>query len=393
MALLAALPLLMMLPAQGAQPAPRARHAHAHRVCPVSHSAAVAGCFAWVESSPEGQGTAQPFVAPPYGPGALHTAYGLPTTTSGNQTIAIVDAFGDPYIESDLQDYSDFYGIPGLQTCSGSVTTSCFSVLNQQGKASPLPAFNFNWAIETSLDVEIAHGICQNCKILLIEAKNGKLANLGKAVNTAVAKGADVVSNSYGSYGSGKCASGPYNHPHVAIVVAAGDQGFKVACPAKLATTVAVGGTSLTVNAADGSYISESVWNGTGSGCATGGTAPAWQPLLSAWAAIGCGTHRGMNDVAADADPATGAGVFIFGSLSTVGGTSLSAPIIAAVYALAGNASSWAYPAQSVYGGTGLRDVTSGSNGGCPAHTLQCNGAAGFDLPTGNGTPLGLGGF
>jgi subtilase family serine protease len=390
------LPLLLLVPEvdAGAARAP-SKFVWA---CPVSTSPSRAECFALVRSGTGGRSAASPFNTPTgYGPGKLHTAYGLPTTLSGNQTIAIVDAFDAPNIVSDLADYSTFYGIPLLPTCTAIVTTSCFSVLNQNGQASPLPAPDYGWAVEISLDVEIAHGICQNCKILLIEANNGKLANLGTAVNTAVAKGADVVSNSYGSYG-GRCAAKGYNHKNVAVVVAAGDRGFRIACPASLSTVVSVGGTTLSL-ASDGTYISESAWSGTGSGCSSSSMAKVWQSALSNWAATGCGTHRAMNDVSAVADPATGVSVydtyFSFGlDWQTVGGTSVSAPLIAATYALAGNASSWAYPAKSLYDGTSaLRDVTSGSNGTCLAHPLRCNAGAGYDLPTGLGTPHGLGAF
>ena len=114
-------------------------------------------------------------------------------------------------------------------------------------------------------------------------------------------------------------------------------------------------------------------------------------------ASIGCGTGRGLNDVSADASPATGAAVydsFNEGGWLQLGGTSLSSPLIAAVYALAGNASSYAYPAESVYldSGADLHDVTTGNNGSC-SHSLQCHAGAGFDLPTGVGTPNGTGAF
>lgn len=104
-----------------------------------------------------------------------------------------------------------------------------------------------------------------------------------------------------------------------------------------------------------------------------------------------------MNDVAADADPATGAAVYDsygYGGWMVVGGTSLSAPIIAGAYALAGNASALAYPAQGLYTApaSSFHDVTSGTNGTCPI-ALQCHAGSGFDLPTGVGTPKGIGGF
>jgi hypothetical protein len=83
-----------------------------------------------------------------------------------------------------------------------------------------------------------------------------------------------------------------------------------------------------------------------------------------------------------------------FGGWGQVGGTSLSAPLIAGVYALANNVGNWTYPAESVYDSPGkLHDVTTGTNGSCPGHPLQCSAGVGYDLPTGIGSPNGLGGF
>src|SRR5204863_1474283 len=106
-----------------------------------------------------------------------------------------------------------------------------------------------------------------------------------------------------------------------------------------LNTVVAVGGTKLTLDGS-GNYLSEAAWTGTGSGCSTVAPAKAWQPAASNWTAIGGGTKRGMNDVSADADPATGAAVYDtygYAGWVQVGGTSLSAPLSSGVSALASN--------------------------------------------------------
>src|SRR5262249_33127016 len=147
-------------------------------------------------------------------------------------------------------------------------------------------------------------------------------------------------------------------------------------------------------------YSSESVWGnvsgGTGSGCSALNPAPSWQTGLSNWTSTGCGTFRAMNDVAADADPGTGAAIYdSYGEPGwlQVGATSLSAPLIAGMYALAGSAITRTTPVNSLYSAPfDLRDVTTGSNGTCST-TLQCNAGVGYDLPTGLGTPYGLGAF
>ena len=389
--LAAILGVIGALPIAGASATPRV---HSRRVCPLSRSATRAECFAWVRTDAGGR----PLVRAPevsgYGPSEFHSAYNLPTTSPTNQTIAIVDAYRNPNIYSDLNAYNAQFGLPAFPKCSSPTQTSCIIALNQNGKRTPLPAGNTGWGLEQALDVQVAHAICQNCRILLFETKSNSFSSLAAGVNSAARLGANVISNSYGAFGY-DCLQSGYNHPNVAITVSSGDSGFGISCPAIENTVVSVGGTTLTLDGS-GNYVSESVWNGAGSGCSHVSSAQSWQTSASNWSAINCGTKRGSNDVSADADPATGAAVYDtygYGGWLQVGGTSLSAPLIAAVYALAANSSTWAYPAQSVYNSPGsLRDVTTGSNGSC-SFTLQCNAGVGFDLPTGIGTPNGLGGF
>jgi subtilase family serine protease len=368
---------------------------HLKRVCSVSTSPQYAACMAIAKADANGNLLVDPDLPSGLSPAKFHSAYNLPTTVATHHKIAIVDAFNDPNIYADLRHYVQTYGLPTFRRCTSATQGNCFLVLNQNGKTSPLPPNSHSWATEIALDVEVAHAICQNCRIELIEANSNSFANLKAAVNTAAKRGAEVISNSYGAYLSDCAGMSAYNKPNVAVTVSAGDSGFGVACPAVLNTVVAVGGTTLTLNG-DGSYNSESVWSGSGSGCSSTNSAQTWQTATATWAAIGC-SGRGMNDVSAVGDPNTGAAVYDSygaGGWVQVGGTSLSAPLIGAVYALAGNAPSFTYPAQSVYASPGsLHDVLTGTNGSCIGHPLQCGAGVGYDLPTGIGTPNGLGGF
>jgi subtilase family serine protease len=377
-------------------------------------------CFAQIETGPRMQAALAPFVVPSgYGPAQFHGAYALPKVTPyataakkarKQQTIAIVDAYSAPTAFADLTTFDTTFGLPAFPRCTTKVTSACFQVMNQTG-GTKLPASGVpsGWDVEISLDVQAAHEICQNCKLLLVEATSPSMSDLGTAVNTAVAKGANVVSNSYGSYTTQSASAGGaasyYTHPGRAIVVSAGDSGFGPAFPADLNTVVAVGGTNLQLGSGN-TYAGEAVWNNgpgqdaTGSGCDNASRARSWQAALTNWAATGCGGFRAMNDVSADADPNTGAAVYDSAhGWMQVGGTSLSAPLIAGVYGLAANANVANYPASIPYAHTAsLHDVTSGNdlpgNAGLTcAATIQCNAGTGFDLPTGLGTPHGLGAF
>jgi subtilase family serine protease len=232
--------------------------------------------------------------------------------------------------------------------------------------------------------------VCPLCKILLVEATDNSYANLAIAVNYASAH-ANYVSNSYGgsesSFSTGFAAS--YNHPGVLITVSSGDSGFAAGpqSPASYASVVSVGGTSLIRNSSARGF-KEKAWSGAGSGCSNLIAKPAWQT-----AATQC-AKRAIADISAVADPATGVTVYdtyATGGFAVFGGTSASAPIIAAAYALAGtgptsNGASGIWAAAA----TKLFDVKVGSNGSCGGVPM-CTAGAGWDGPTGRGAPKGVG--
>ncbi len=385
-------------------------------------------------------------------PSDLASAYGyLPSVGGAEQTVAIVDAYDDPNIEKDLATFDSQYGLPSCTRANG-----CFRKVNQTGSKTPLPqADTLGWSLEIALDVETVHSVCESCKILLVEADSESLANLATAVNEAVNLGANEVSNSYGAPEDqmGEAEQAAYNHPGVVITASAGDAGYLnwdyVAAflkapgmpnaPASLPTVVAVGGTSLKLKA-NGTRKSESVWNdsgrpsrkefkrfsATGGGCSTLFTAPAWQQSAPGWASTMCGTDRLDNDISADADPYTGFDIydsyvyepeFAPGWL-TVGGTSLSTPLISALYGLSRGSHGVSYPATTLYTHLGeasaLYDVTTRGNGYCDGEeptacgepaineefgnidcegTSSCNAVPGLDGPSGVGAPNGLGAF
>jgi len=121
----------------------------------------------------------------------FRAGYGLTASGSSSTTIAIVDAYDDPNIEGDLGVYSTQFGLPKCTTANG-----CFKKVNQTGGTS-YPAKNAGWALEISLDVQIAHAICPGCKILLVEATSNSFSDLLKAEDYAIAH-AKIASNSWG---------------------------------------------------------------------------------------------------------------------------------------------------------------------------------------------------
>src|SRR5262249_55644333 len=141
----------------------------------------------------------------------------------------------------------------------------CFRKLNQVGTQGNYPVADSGWAVEISLDVQAAHAICQNCKIVLVEASTTSVSDIGIAENSAVAAGATILSNSLGGdeFGSDPAA---FNQPGKVVIAASGDDGYGVSWPASSPHVIAVGGTSLVVNPSGG-YQSETAWANGGSGC------------------------------------------------------------------------------------------------------------------------------
>jgi subtilase family serine protease len=360
-----------------------------HRSC-AAPKPGYAGCFALRVTA--GGGGLGPNAAPAgYHPADLGSAYKLDRTKGVGQTVAIVDAFDDPKAESDLAVYRKQFGLPPCTTANG-----CFKKVNQMG-GTIYPPPHPGWAEEISLDLDMVSAICPKCKILLVEATTNSFANLAAAVNRAALLGATEISNSYGGseFSGETTTAGSYRHPGIPVTVSSGDGAYAAGpqVPAAFNTVVAVGGTRL-VHASNARGWSETAWftntnEGAGSGCSAFVAKPAWQHDT------GC-ARRTIADVAAVADPATGVTVYdSFGTdtgFEVFGGTSVSAPIIAAVFALAGNGTAINNASFEYSHTASLFDVTGGSTGTCGGSYL-CTAKVGYDGPTGLGTPKGTGAF
>ncbi|MEO8927733.1 MAG: S53 family peptidase [Caulobacteraceae bacterium] len=320
-----------------------------------------------------------------YGPSDLRSAYKITASGSSSTIIALVDAFGYDAAEADLGVYRAQYGLPPCTTANG-----CFTKYNQKGRTKRYPAENVGWAQESALDLDMASAMCPNCKIILVEAKTNSFRNLGEAVNTAAAKGAHAISNSYGGGESGsQTFEADYNHAGVAVTASTGDSGYGAQFPATSPHVTAVGGTHL-VTSGNARGWAETVWSGTGSGCSIFYAKPSWQTDS------GC-SLRMEADVSADADPATGVAVYAPTSTThsawlVFGGTSVAAPLVGGVYGANGGAVN--YGSDPYANTAALFDVTSGSNGSCPGQPAYfCNAEVGYDGPTGLGTPNGVTAF
>lgn len=366
-----------------------------------------------------------------FGPADLQSAYGLTAAarSKGDHTlVAIVDPFDSPQAEQDLAVYRARYGLPPCTTAN-----HCFRKVNQNGAAAPLPPVepaDYGWPLETALDLEMVSANCPRCDILLVETNDDYMNNLAPGVDAAAQFQPAAISNSYVSQESptDPGPTGPdallphYVHPGIAVTAGNGDFGYMTnvdawdgaeyiafgpAIPAAFPSVVAVGGTELARDATTPRGWSETVWSGTGSGCSAYEPAPPWQradpSCVGTYTDSQGGTHtfpsRVYGDVAYAAD---GVAMYAaaYGGWIVIAGTSIGAPSIAAVYGLAGYGSKHGggdFPAQNLYGARGsLFDVTAGNNdfgyAAC-TDTYLCNAGPGYDGPSGNGSPNGLGAF
>lgn len=374
------------------------------------------------ESDAVANAASQAIAVKVYTPAQIRAAYQLPAVSTASattraalgagQTIYLIDAYHHPNAYADLAAFSSHFGLPActstpiaptttLPLAPASSTAGCsFSVVyaGSSGKMSATaPAYDANWATEIALDIQAAHAIAPLARIVLVEAASSSVTGLNSAVTLANSMGSGIVSMSYGSpegtwvnsYDSLFQAKG------MQYFASTGDNGAAVNWPAASARVVAVGGTSLSY---DGGARSETAWSGTGGGTSLYVAKPSYQAALG-----GSANRRRVADVALDADPYTGQYVAftpkggVLGWFSA-GGTSLAAPQWAALGAvvnaqrlLKGNSMLSSFHgalylnarATPQLAAASFLDVASGSDGRCAA----CVATAGYDTPTGLGTP------
>jgi len=328
--------------------------------------------------------------------------------TGGTKSIAIVDAYDDPWAGPDLAYFSDQFGLP--------FSTSQLVVVYEDGPGLP-PSIDFTggWELEESLDIEYAHAMAPGAKIYLVEADSSYLEDLTLAVQMAgnlvrcgltttcptTATGTGEVSMSWGGAEFTTTSSGPgettldtyFTTPGVVYVASSGD-GPGTIYPCVSPNVVCAGGTTLRRNPSTGALISETTWDSGGGGISLYEANPSYQASV---ASIVAAKHRGVPDISADANPITGVWVWDSNYLEeegggwfVVGGTSASSPIIAGIInKAAGFSASSSAELTKIYTNmavtTAFTDTTTGNCGPYSGWSA----VAGWDPCTGVGAPKG----
>lgn len=308
-----------------------------------------------------GTAPAAPPNAPPFPgfyyetPSSLACGYNLVTPASGcnpntfqtnaaggGRAIAIVDAFNDPTVRSDLAAYSAQFGLPPI-TASNFQIWYCGSTAASCNQTTP-PANNSGWSVEIALDVEMAHALAPSATIYLVEAASSLNLDLYAAVQKAsqlvAAAGGGEVSMSWGGNETSNETSHDSNFqtPGVVYFAASGDSPGTI-YPAVSSYVVCVGGTSFSRDAS-GTLIGQATWDDGGGGPSQYIARPSYQPAS-------IGSQRGCPDIGADANPETGVWVYctastcgrgaVSGNWYVVGGTSVASPSAAAIVNNAGS--------------------------------------------------------
>ncbi len=322
-------------------------------------------------------------------PASLRSVYNLPSS-GGSGVIAIVDAYDYPTAENDLNVFSSQFGLPACTTANG-----CFSKVYASGSK---PRTNCGWSQEAALDIEWAHAMSPNAKIVLVEAASNSFANLFAAVDVATSQvlangGRGEVSMSWGGseFSSEASNDSHFQHDGVVYFAASGDTGGADIYPSVSPFVVSAGGTSVNRNSS-GSFVSETGWSGSGGGPSKYEPKPTYQSGIAGTDA----TQRSAPDFSFDADPNTGVSVYDSTSCKGLsgwlvfGGTSVATPSLAGIVNLSGHfyVNSTAELA-TIYGNStntsDFRDIVSGSAG-----SFSCK--AGYDFVTGVGSDQGTNG-
>jgi hypothetical protein len=385
-----------------------------------------------------------------YSAALLQQAYGVSGYDANGEVVAIVDAYDDPNAETSLGDYRSQNSLPPCTTANGCFTKisqrgsgaaadlPCSATDTRVTCSSADKNLANAWSGEIELDLAAVSAICPGCKILLVESDTSG-GDMYTAVQQAVVyQHAHYVSMSWGgpewsgeldadtAFFSSSAAAG------VTFVASSGDCGYydtpagAVEYPASSPNVVAAGGVTLNYNGTTfsysawgntnggnanssctgGSVVTPPTWAGAGSGCSGYVSQPVWQSGVT----TPCAGKRAYADVSAIADPYQG---ILMPDGYLWGGTSLAAPVLASLYALTherigSNHPASADPTTSVQAyayahASGLQDVTTGANfpdnpaidptfsitNNCTFSGLDnlCRSRAGWDGPTGVGTP------
>jgi len=260
-------------------------------------------------------------------PSQFQTAYGLNLVQPANSRplgygikVAIIVAYHYANMQADLNKFAQVYSLKPIT----------LNIINQAGNVA-----NYNWALETAVNVQMMNAVIPGATVYVIEAKTVSQADIRTAMSTAQNLGVNVIVMSF-------AASEPASQtltftPARGIVwIAPSGDSDRPSFPATHPGVIAVGGTVARLSPTN-VLSSETAWVDAGAGMSTVQELPSFQKIPSVQQ-LNTTSHRSIPDVAFHADPDSGASIYSNGSWFVVGGTTVSTAFFAGVVAIANQA-------------------------------------------------------
>jgi len=341
-------------------------------VCPEPKSAHAMQCEAKVVATRSGSTVRAAVTGVPagYGPSEFRSAYHLPKKGGKGRTVAVVAAYGYPTLAKDLAAYRKATGLPACTVASG-----CLTITGQTGGKPPAETDD-GWDLEQALDVQAVSAACADCKIRVVEAKSTSDKDLGAANLQAAKHKPFVINNSFGrtELSTDVATASSMVPKGTPLVASTGDVGLQPGYPSTVPSVVGVGGTTLLQTSGTKRGWSEHLWSLSSGGCSAVQPKPAFQRQSF------CLQGKSSSvAVVADADPASGAAVYDSTGYDgqtgwfVVGGTSLSSPLTAGMYAVRGIKPS----VRQLWTGQRVTNpVTGGGTNGWCAPKIECTAKA-----------------
>jgi subtilase family serine protease len=330
-------------------------------------------------------------------------------------------SFGSPTLKEDMDVFDKAYNLPP-------VDLEIISPLDESVPEKDPHGDKFGWAQETALDVQIIHALAPDAKVIVLTSPVAETEgtfglpefrqleqyiidhNLGNIVSQSWGASELTLTDTQGQdelkQWNSVFQQGTTQHG-ITYFSASGDGGATDYQDdgRHLATerttsfapdnpwVTSVGGTTVTHSS---SSFQETAWNGSGGGFSRFYSLPDYQKTLPEATQKQFNNHRGVPDVSAAADPFTGLGIYLDGQWTRAGGTSASAPVWAALMAIANqmaghplgfiNPGLYKLAASKTYQ-QDFRDIVRGNNTNAAAKVQGYPAVSGWDAVTGLGTP------
>lgn len=232
-----------------------------------------------------------------------------------NVHIAIIIAYSYPNLQNDLDQFCEINNIP---SCKLNIV-----------KVNPNTRSSDAWVTEICLDTQWVHAICPYANITVVEANSASVDDLIDAIQKANSLNPkpNIINMSWGIDEFSGCDSIDIFDidPEILYIASSGDDNY-VSWPSSNPNICTVSATTLITNSEGTEFIGQTTWSSSGCGPSAYFEIPDYQKKNIKTINS---NYRLVSDICIDGNPDTGVYIYSQGSYFGVGGTSVSAPLIA----------------------------------------------------------------